>query len=170
MCAQYFFLTFVSVLVYNLYHSQVLTLLTAFLWLGSGSMWGEDLTLTLMDSDWSTQYVPVDGYNLDGAQHNQLLFLSSELSDMNGGTITALTFYMDKNYTWKNNNAPTATFRFAEVTASSVASLIAVDETFQQVFSGKIVFANNEWNITLDEAYTYNGGNLLYDLNGNRVR
>lgn len=128
----------------------------------SGSVWGE--TLTVADGTSLKQKLPMYGYYGDEAQHNQFIFLSSELSDMNGGTITALTFYMDKNYTWRNNNAPTATFRFAEVTATSVATLIPVDETFQQVFSGTIVFANNEWNITLDEPYTYNGGNLLIDV------
>lgn len=121
-------------------------------------------TLTVADGTTLRQRLPMYGYYGDEAQHNQFIFLSSELSDMSGATITGLTFYMDKNYTWKNNNAPTATFRFAEVTATLVSPMITVDETFKQVFSGTIVFANNEWNITLDQAYTYNGGNLVIDV------
>lgn len=143
------------------FYSLLLTALFLLPWSGVKA---DPSTLTVADGTYLKQRLPMYGYYGDEAQHNQFIFLSSELSDMNGATIKALTFYMDKNYTWRNNNAPTATFRFAEVTATTVASMITVDETFTQVFSGTIVFANNEWNITLDNAYTYNGGNLLIDV------
>jgi len=139
-------------------------ILFAFVCFGALTAQAEDLTLTVADGTSLKQQLPMHGYYGDQAQHNQFIFLSSELSSMSGATITALKFYMDKNYTWKNNDAPTATFRFKEVTETTVASQITVDETFQQVFSGTIVFANNEWNITLDEPYSYNGGNLLIDV------
>lgn len=67
--------------------STFILTLTALLCLGTGNVWGE--TLTVMDDDYYYQYVPVDGYNLDGAQHTQLLLLSSELTAMNGSNITA---------------------------------------------------------------------------------
>lgn len=133
----------------------------------SGSMWGEDLTLTVMDGDYLNQYVPVDGYNLDGTQHNQLLLLASELSDMNGSDIKGLKFYMDKTgYSWGNTNIPTATIAFKEVSNTSLSSQIAVDESFTQVYNGTInfSFAEKEWNITFDAPYNYNGGNLLIDV------
>lgn len=143
-----------------------LTLLTAFLWLGSGTAWGE--TLTVMDDDYYNQYVPVDGYNLDGAQHNQLLLLSSELTAMNGSNITAIKFYLDKTgHAWYNSSKiPNVTFRLAEVTNTSLSSLVTVDESFTTVYSGSInfSFAEKEWNITFDEPYSYNGGNLLIDI------
>jgi hypothetical protein len=141
------------------FYSLLLTALFLLPWSGMKAE-----TLTVADGTTLRQRLPMYGYYGDEAQHNQFIFLSSELSDMSGATITGFTFYMDKNYTWKNNNAPTATFRFAEVTATLVSPMITVDETFKQVFSGTIVFANNEWNITLDQAYTYNGGNLVIDV------
>ena len=140
--------------------------LTAFLFIGSGTMWGE--TLTVMDDDYYNQYVPVDGYNLDGAQHNQLLLLSSELTAMNGSNITAIKFYLDKTgHAWYNSSKiPNVTFRLAEVTNTSLSSLVTVDESFTTVYSGSInfSFAEKEWNITFDEPYSYNGGNLLIDI------
>lgn len=134
----------------------------------SGNAWGEDLTLTVMDDDYYNQSVPVDGYNLDGAQHNQFLLLASELSDMNGSDIKGLKFYMDKTgYSWYNSsNIPNVTFRLAEVSNTSLSSQVTIDESFTQVYSGSISFsfAEKEWNITFDEPYSYNGGNLLIDI------
>lgn len=89
-------------------------ILTALLF--SGSVWGEDLTLTVMDDDWYKQDVPVDGYYLDGAQHNQFLLLSSELSAMNGSNIKGLKFYFDRTgHSWNNSSIPTVVFRLKEV-------------------------------------------------------
>lgn len=120
--------------------------------------------LTVADGTYVKQELPVFGYNCDGAQHNQFIFLASELSVMTGADISALKFYLEKqSYTWKND-APDATFRFAEVEATTVNSLITVDETFIQVYSGQIVFASGEWNIELSTPYHYNGGNLLIDV------
>jgi hypothetical protein len=143
-----------------------LTLLTALLWLGSGTMWGEDLTLTVMGDDTSNQFVPVDGYNLDGAQHNQLLFLSSELSAMNGGTIKELKFYFNRTgHSWNNSSIPTMVVRLKEVENSSITSLVSVDGS-TQVYSGAINFdfTNKLFTVTFDDAYSYGGGNLLIDI------
>ena len=142
------------------------TLLVALLC--SANMWGEDLTLTVMDDDYFNQYVPVDGYGLDASQHNQFLLLGSELSAMNGCDIKGLKFYLDKTgHAWYNSsNIPNVTFRLAEVSNTSLSSQITVDESFTQVYSGSISFsfAEKEWNITFDEPYSYNGGNLLIDI------
>ena len=134
----------------------------------SANMWGEDLTLTVMDDDYFNQYVPVDGYGLDASQHNQFLLLGSELSAMNGCDIKGLKFYLDKTgHAWYNSsNIPNVTFRLAEVSNTSLSSQITVDESFTQVYSGSISFSfkEKEWNITFDEPYSYNGGNLLIDI------
>lgn len=120
-------------------------------------------TLTVANGTSLKQKLPIDGYNCDGAQHNQFIFLSDELSTLNGTQITALTFYMDKNYTWSSGGAPVATFKLVEVEATSVSSLVSTDGA-TQVYSGQIVFANNEWNITFSAPYSYNGGNLVIDI------
>ena len=133
----------------------------------SGIVWGEDLTLTVMDDDWYKQDVPVDGYNLDGAQHNQFLLLSSELSAMNGSNIKVLKFYFDRTgHSWNNSSIPTVVFRLKEVENTSLSSLIAVDASFTQVYSGTIDFdfTNKVWSVTFSDPYSYNGGNLLIDI------
>ena len=87
---------------------------------------------------------------------------------MNGCDIKGLKFYLDKTgHAWYNSsNIPNVTFRLAEVSNTSLSSQITVDESFTQVYSGSISFsfAEKEWNITFDEPYSYNGGNLLIDI------
>lgn len=124
-------------------------------------------TLTVMDDDYYNQYVPINGYGLDAAQHNQFLLLSSELSAMNGNNITGIKFYIDRTgYSWYSSNIPNVTIRFAEIDATSLSSQVTVDESFSQVYSGTIsfLFAEKEWSITFDDAYKYKGGNLLIDI------
>ena len=131
-------------------------------------MKAEDLTLTVMDDDWSNQLVPVDGYNLDGNQHNQFLLLSTELSSMNGSNIKGLKFYFNRTgHSWSNTSQiPTVVFKLKVVENTSLSSQITVDETFTQVYSGTINFdfSNKVWNVTFDTPFAYNGGNLLIDL------
>lgn len=125
-------------------------------------------TLTVMDDDYYNQYVPINGYGLDAAQHNQFLLLSSELSAMNGNNITGIKFYLDRTgYSWNSSsNIPDVTIRLAEIDATSLSSQVTVDESFSQVYSGTISFsfAEKEWSITFDDAYKYKGGNLLIDI------
>ena len=128
----------------------------------------DDLTLTVMDDDWSYQYVPVNGYGLDAAQHNQFLLLSTELSSMNGSNIKGLKFYFNRTgHSWSNtNNIPTVVFKLKVVDDASLSSQITVDESFTQVYSGAINFdfSNKVWNVTFDTPFAYTGGNLLIDI------
>ena len=142
---------------------SLLLLTAALVCLPWANVMADDPTLTVADGSSLKQKLPIDGYNCDGPQQNQFIILSSELADMNGATIKALKFYMDKNYTWSSGGAPVATFKFVEVEATSVSSLVST-EGATQVYSGQIVFANNEWNITLSTPYTYKGGNLVIDI------
>lgn len=126
-------------------------------------------TLTVMDGDYHNQYVPVDGYNCDGGvQHNQFLLLAGEISAMEGSNISGLKFYFDRTgHSWSDvNNIPNVTFKLAEVENASLSSQVAVDDSFVQVYDGPVNFdfSAKEWNITFDEPYSYNGGNLLIDI------
>jgi len=145
-----------------------LFLLIALVCSGTLTAQADDLTLTVMDDDWTTTSVPVDGYNLDGPQHNQLLFLSSELSAMDGANIKGLKFYFNRTgHSWSNaSNIPNVTFRLAEVENTSITSLVTVDGSFSQVYTGAINFdfTNKEFTVTFDAPYSYNGGNLLIDI------
>ena len=124
-------------------------------------------TLTVMDGDYLNQSVPVDGYNMDRDQHNQFLLLTDELSAMNGGNITGMRFYFDRSHEWYNTSKiPDVSIKFAEIDATSLSSLVSVDESFTEVYSGAVNFSfdTKEWSITFDNGYTYNGGNLLIDI------
>lgn len=143
-------------------YSFLLTL-TALLCLGTGTAWGDELTVA--NDDWQKEYLPIYGYNCDatGGQHNQYIFPASELSAMNGKDITAMTFYtVADSYTFSSNNPPTVTIKFAEVDATTLSGLRS--ETFSQVYSGTVTIASGMWEVEFDDSYTYNGGNLLVDV------
>ena len=41
-------------------------------------------TLMVNDGAATSEKIPLDGWNADGAQHNQMLYLASEITAMNG--------------------------------------------------------------------------------------
>ena len=137
-------------------------LLTAFLWLGSGTMWGDELTVA--NDTWQKDQLPIDSYNCDAAQHNQFIYPASELQDMKGGVISGIKFHtVSASYSWSSKGSPTFTIKFAEVEATTLSGF-NTSASFTQVYQGKAVFANSAWDITFDANYTYNGGNLLIDV------
>ena len=137
-----------------------LTLLTAFLLGGTGTAWGE--TITVANGTTLKQDMPFDGYNCDGtATNTQFIIPASELSAMSGGTVTGMKFYTEKaSYGWSSGGSPVFTIKLAEVTESSLTGLLT-DKTFTQVFSHQAVLASSSWDITFDDSYSYGGGNLL---------
>lgn len=109
------------------------------------------------------RYLPFDGYNCDAAQHNQFIIPASELTAMTNSEITGMKFYTKAaSYKWGGSGSPVFTIKLAEVEASTQTGLI--NTTFTQVFAGKATLASYAWDIAFDDAYNYQGGNLLVDL------
>ena len=63
---------------------------------GTSSAWADELTV-YNNAEWSSDYVPFDGYNADGVQKNQMIYPSTELTDLVGTNILQMTFYYKKN-------------------------------------------------------------------------
>lgn len=125
-------------------------------------------TLTVCDGTVNSQTVPFDGYNADAAQHNQMIYPATDLTAMSGQAITQMVFYIDQNAS--NGTYTTATrlgtwtVSLGETTATTLSDLDATT-SLTQVYQGNFDCSTGTLTITFDDAYLYNGGNLLVDLN-----
>ena len=135
-------------------------LLTVLIGLGSLTLSAQTNTLLVADGSETNGYAPIYGFWADAPQHNQIIYPASMLGDMQGGSITSMTFYLSSTPGWNNgyvvslgtspaSDFPTATANTAPVT---------------QVCTGTISIQNNELTFTFDTPYDYTGGNLLFDI------
>ena len=125
-------------------------------------------TFTVYESDGTeyNEYVPFQGYNADGAQHNQMIYPATDLSsDMVGKVITKMVFYIQS---WGTSGTTQGnwTVSLGETEATTLSGL---DNTtpLTQVYYGQMEYNSEHttMTITFDDGYTYNGGNLLVDFN-----
>ena len=120
-------------------------------------------TLTVADGTTTNQYVPMHGYYNDSRFRNEMIYPSRMLDEMNGGTITELTFYsQDASISWNSN----LELRIDEVADTAFASGDAwkITSSASLVWTGTCSVSAGQWVITLDEPYTYAGGNLLISI------
>ena len=118
--------------------------------------------LTVADGSSTNGYVPVYGYYLDEAQHNQIIYPESMLGDMVTGEISEMKFHLQNNVTTALTS--TITVSLGTTTTETFTSGILTGETLTQVYTGSINISNQEFTITFSTPYTYNGGNLLFDI------
>ncbi len=137
--------------------TQLLTLAALMIvpWVASGQS-----TLTVADGTSTNSYVPFYGYMMDANQHNQILYPADSLTAISGKEITSITFYFNGTPTW--NSATTVSLG---TTSNATLGGLNTTATFEQVWTGSISCANNQWVITFAEPYAYTGGNLIIDLN-----
>ena len=121
-------------------------------------------TLTVADGTETNEYVPFYGYYADESQHNQVLYPAADLTAMVGKSITQMVFYVSSynyNYDWG-----TWTVSLGETSATSLSGIDNAT-TLTQVFTGafETYLTSTTLTITFADSYTYNGGNLLLDIN-----
>ena len=126
-------------------------------------------TFTFGDESTQNEYVPIYGYNADNTQHNQMIYPASQLSDMEGGTISQMVFYIQSwgSDPWSGDGDPGVfTVSLGETTATTLTGLDNTTE-LTQVYSNTMVFDSEHttMTITFTSNYVYNGGNLLVDFN-----
>ena len=125
-------------------------------------------TLTVCDSTANSDKVPFDGYNADADQHNQMIYPASMLTDMDGESILQMVFYIDASASNGSNTSEsrlgTWTVSLGETTATTLSGLDATT-TLTQVYQGYFDCSTGTLTIEFDSPYSYNGGNLLVDLN-----
>ncbi len=140
-----------------------LTLLTAFLWLGSGTMWGE--TSTVGSNESGSSFTPVWGSKANYYVFNQMIYKSTELSFLSGKQITSLTFYMrsmgSSTVVWTNMQV-----RLKKVSKTSFSSktdwVDISDATL--VYSGSLDATGSTMVINFSSPFVYDGGDLLIDI------
>lgn len=147
------------------YTRRIIFLLSLLITLGgTTSAWADEYTI-YEDADYTSDYVPFDGYNADAPQHNQMIIPSTVLTSLEGKKITSMTFYYTKNET-SGTNIGNWIVSLGETEATSLSALDSTTP-LTQVFSAAITPDTELKTITIsfDEAYIYNGGNLLVDFN-----
>ena len=124
-----------------------------------------DAEITVADGTNNNQYVPVYGLYMDTyGMESQAIYPATMLSDIPAGSaINSLTFYTQTAATaaWTG----TVEVKLAETANESYSSAAFADVSgATTVYTGTLDATGSTMTITFDAPYTYNGGNLLYDL------
>ncbi len=117
-------------------------------------------TLTVYEGQGQSNVVPAYIFYWDDFTRSQVVFPAEQLDAMNGGQITALTFYTDQ--TAEYVSASTADVYLMEVDYTTMS---AFEPKGEVLYSGTFT-VNADGTITLELAtpYQYGGGNLLLGI------
>lgn len=118
-------------------------------------------TLTVYDGTNTNSYVPFNGLYADYGTRSQFIMPATDLAEMEGATISGLTFYCASNYSFDEG----ITVYMKEVENTTFASATMEDwSSMTAVYTGTISISNNQWTITLSTPYSYSGGNLMIGI------
>ena len=114
--------------------------------------------LTVFDGTATNAFVPVYGLYTDAFLKSETVMPASELTALNGETISAMSFYL----TTPAAGAWTSTFKvfLKEISETTLAAYSGV-EGATVVYEGKLDATGETMDIQFNTPYTYNGGNLL---------
>ena len=119
-------------------------------------------SLTVNDGTTTNGYVPVYGYWADNYSRSQFVIPASQLTAMQWGNISKLTFYASQS----SVNWGSAQFNvyMAPANSTTISTLVNWND-LELVYSGSLSINNNMMEITLDNPYQYIGGDLLIGVN-----
>jgi len=107
-------------------------------------------------------YLPIFGYWYDSKQINQMIYPADSLVDLRGKTFKSMTFYSPHLY-FSGGKYTVKVATTNQSTFSSVARLTPSEMT--TVKAGVAAAAGGtEITLTFDDEFTYEGGNLLVDV------
>lgn len=140
-------------------------LLTATL-LAISSLWSviQAETLTVADGSNTNEFVPLYGNWADAYQHVQVIYPATDLTAMNGKQITGMKFYISSTSSVTKVWNGTYKIRLAETSDTYFSGSAFASVTSDPVYSGSLDGTTKEVTITFTSAYSYGGGNLLFDL------
>ena len=114
--------------------------------------------LTVHDGTATNAYVPVYGFYADAYLKCEMVYPASELSVMNGGQISSMTFGISSPAT----EAWTATFEvFVKEVSDATVSDFTGTTGATTVYTGTLDGSGSTMTVNFTAPYTYNGGNLL---------
>ena len=119
-------------------------------------------TLTVYeDASVYSEYVPVNGWNADSYLKCEFVIPATEISAMEGGTISQMTFYLKQSAT----KAWTGTFQvFLKEVNSTTINAYSGTEGATTVYTGTLDATGSTMTIPFSTIYTYRGGNLLVGI------
>ena len=118
--------------------------------------------LTVNDGTAYNSYLPIYGLYVDTQGCNaEYVIPAADLADMNGGEISGLTYYLYSSATaaWTG----TIQVYMKEVEETTVSGLVGPDNC-TLVYTGTLDASGSTMEVTFDDNYTYNGGNLLIGM------
>ena len=122
-------------------------------------------TLTVYDGQGTSSYVPMYGNWFDSYTKSEVIIPASQLTQMNGGTITAITFYAQSigshSDTWTGTNQRVF---LKEVSSTSLGGSYSGTSGATIVKEGLLTMpttSTSGYTITFSSPYVYQGGNLL---------
>ena len=116
-------------------------------------------SLTVAGGSETNNYVPLYGTYADDAQHNQVIYPASMLTELVGSAITTITFYVASTPAW---GMISYNVSLGTTTTNDISGLLT--DPVEEVFSGHVEFVNNMLTFVLDEGFVYSGDNLLLDI------
>jgi len=134
------------------------------------SEWSNAVTFTPTNAYWITVndgtdangFVPVYGYYADGASLSQFIIPASDLTTIQWGTITNLTFYASQNSVdWGNAKFEVYVAEVANTTLDDMVDWSTMEKVMN---AGTLSISNNQMEVTFDNPYQYQGGNLLIGI------
>ncbi len=126
--------------------------------LGAFSSLNAQNNLTVYEGEATNAYVPVYGFYADAFQKIDMVMPAADLSEMEGGTINSITWYLASPAAeaWGGNFQ----IYMVEVPGTSPAAYIN-EEIATLVYEGPLDGTSEKLSIELATPYAYQGGNLL---------
>ena len=119
-----------------------------------------EYSLTINDGTYSYSNFPVYGYNADCYQKSQFVIPASNLTNLQGMTLTEMQFYLS----YKADKVWNGTFEVylgpCDFDLFSSLSFADISE-HTKVYTGTLDGTSDTMNVVFDTGYTYTGGNLL---------
>ncbi len=117
-------------------------------------------TLTVYDGDATNAYVPVYGFYADAYNKCEFIMPADDLSDMQGGTITKLTWFLATvpDAVWGGNFQ----VYVKEVAETTCTTSFLGTEGATLVYEGPLDGTSGTLTIEFANDYTYEGGNLMF--------
>ena len=141
--------------------SKLLLLMLLAVFVGGVSpTWADELTVH--DGTASSYIVPLFGYRSDSYVKMEYILPSSELTDMAGGTISGLKYYLKSSETSGYDNANFVVF-LKEVNGTTISAFEGYTND-DIVYQGSLDATGETLDVTFTKNYSYGGGNLLVGI------
>ena len=127
--------------------------------------YAQEVSTTVAEGTVTNMFIPIYGLNASTPQHQQVIYPDELLTDMVGGTISSMTFYMSSMPANAWNCSFSISLGTTGATSFSSSSILPVDNIVE-VFSGpmQVDASTSQMTIVFTQPFTYAGGNLLLDI------